>query len=94
MGLAYCKKGDRKKTLEMLEQSIIDDFAPFVTAKNIDYELVEAVLRRGWGRDQAKMFLEKALAFAVKTKEDQHINLLQKMIAAFETEYPSKEVPS
>ncbi len=94
MGLAYCKKGDRKKTLEMLDQSIIEDFAPFVTAKNIDYELVEAVLRRGWGQDQARKFLEKALAFAVKTKEDQHINLLQKMIAAFETEYPSKEVPS
>lgn len=94
MGLAYCKKGDKKKSLEMLETSIVDDFENFVSAKNIDYELVEAVLRRGWGQDICKTFLTKALAFANKTKEEQHIILLQKMIAAFKTEHASKEVPS
>lgn len=92
MGLAYCKKGDKKKTLEMLALSIIDDFENFISAKNVDYELVEAVLRRGWGQEAAREFLEKALAFANKTKEGQHINLLQKMLGAFEAEYPAKEV--
>jgi tetratricopeptide (TPR) repeat protein len=92
MGLAHCKKGDKKKALEMLESSIIDDFDSFVSAKNIDYELIEAVLRKGWGVDVCRAYLEKALAFANKTKEDQHVNMLQKMLTAFETEYQAKEV--
>ncbi len=91
MGLAYCKKGDKKKALEMVELSIVDDFKDFISAKNIDYELVEAVLRRGWGAGAARRFLEKALAFAAAKNEDQHINLLEKMMAAFEAEYPQKE---
>jgi tetratricopeptide (TPR) repeat protein len=92
MGLAHCKKGDKKKALEMIESSIIDDFNSFVSAKNIDYELVEAVLRKGWGVDVCRAYLMKALAFANKTKEDQHVNMLQKMLTAFETEYQAKEI--
>lgn len=94
MGLAYCKKGDRKKALEMLTSSIVDDFENFVSAKNIDYELVEAILRRGWGQEICKAYLEKAYAFAKKMKEGPHIALLEKMLGAFDAEYPPKEVPS
>jgi len=94
MGLAYCKKGDKKKALDMLDLSIVDNFENFISTKNIDYELVEAVLRRGWGQDVCKNFLNTALVFANKAKDEQHINLLQKMLGAFETEYPPKEVPS
>lgn len=94
MGLAYCKKGDKKKALEMLDLSIVDNFSNFISAKNIDYELVEAVLRRGWGEDVCRTFLEKALAFANQTREDQHISMLQKMLTAFKTEYSPKEVSS
>jgi len=84
----------RKKAIEMLESSIIDDFNSFVSAKNIDYELVEAILRKGWGVDVCRTYLEKALAFANRTKEDQHVNMLEKMLTAFETEYQAKEVVS
>jgi len=94
MGLAYCKKGDKKKALEMLKCSLVDNFESFISAKNIDFELVEAVLRRGWGEDLCRAFLEKALAFANKTQESQHIKMFQKMIAAFETEYSAKEITS
>lgn len=93
MGLAHCKKGDKKKALELLESSMIDDFNSFISAKNIDYELVEAILRKGWGVDLCRAYLEKALAFASRTKEDQHVNMLEKMLTAFETEYQPKEVP-
>lgn len=92
MGLAYCRKGDKKKAIEMLDLSMVGDFENFISTKNIDYELVEAILRRGWGHDVCKAFLNKALAFANKTKDGQHINLLQKMLGAFETEYPPKEI--
>jgi len=91
MGLAYCKKGDKKKAIDMLERSRVDEFENFISAKNIDFELVEAILRRGWAIETCRTFLDKALSFAVRTKEEQYINLLQKMIAAFEVEYPARE---
>jgi tetratricopeptide (TPR) repeat protein len=94
MGLAYCKKGDKKKALEMLKCSLVDDFESFISAKNIDFELVEAVLRRGWGEDLCRLYLEKALAFANRTQEIQHIRMFQKMINAFDTEYAAKEITS
>ena len=88
MGLAYCKKGNRKKTIDMLNLSMGDDFDGFISAKNIDFELVEATLRRGWGEEECRNFLIKALEFAYKTNEEQYINLSQKMLSAFEKEYP------
>lgn len=93
MGLAYCKKGDRKKTLEMLNHSQINDFMDFISAKNIDFELVEAMLRRGWGEENCRAFIVKALEFAKKTKEDQYIRLFGKMLAAFEKDYPTTVGP-
>jgi tetratricopeptide (TPR) repeat protein len=93
MGLAYCKKGDRKKTIEMLTLSQVNDFLDFITAKNIDFELVEALLRRGWGEENCRAFIVKALEFAKKTKEEQFIRLFGKMLAAFERDYPTKVTP-
>lgn len=88
MGLALCRKGDRKKAIEMLEASWGDDFRGFVSAKNIDFELIEALLKRGWGLPACRAFLVKAKAFAESMQEESHIDLLARMLDAFDQDYP------
>lgn len=87
MGLAYAKKGDKKKAIEMLKESCVDDFQEFVSAKNIDFELVEAILKKGWSIAECRAFLEKAKLFAQKTEEGQYIRSFSNMLCAFDTEY-------
>lgn len=90
MGLAYVKKRDKKKAVEALEKSFENSFEGFVTAKNIDFQLVEMLLRNGWGVDSCYRFMNKALAFAKGRNEKQLADAFQKMLDAFETEYPQK----
>lgn len=87
LGLAYCKKLQKTKAVESLEKAWGNDFEGFVTAKNIDFQLVEALLRKGWGVDVCYRFLNKALAFAKGRKEKIYADAFQKMVAAFEKEY-------
>lgn len=87
MGLAYCRKGKKKESIDCLEKSIVKDFEGFVTAKNIDFHLVEMLLRKGWGEDVCFRFMNKALVFAKAHKEEGFIAPFQKMLEAFEMEY-------
>ena len=89
IGLASIRKGDRKKAIEMLSASMGDDFKGFVSAKNIDFELVEALLKRGAGAPACRSFLLKAKAFAEATREPPYIKLLDRMLAAFDQEFPA-----
>lgn len=83
MGLAYLGKGQKKKALEMLVKSMEGDFAGFVTAQNIDFNLVEMLLRRRFAVEECKTFLEKALKFARAQKEEVWVELTERMLAAF-----------
>ncbi len=83
MGLAWAKKGDKKKALEALKKSMEGDFEGFITAKNIDFNLCEAVLKKGWAEKEAKAFLERAIAFAKKQEEPDWAETIQKMVDAF-----------
>jgi len=88
IGLAHFKKGDRKKAIAMLESSWGDDFRGFVTAKNVDFELVEALTRRGWGLKSCRSFISKAYDYAVATGEEAFVSLFDKMLNAFDNDYP------
>lgn len=88
MGLAHLRKAERKKAIAMLEQSQGDAFQGFVTAKNIDFELVEALMRRGWGLPECRDFLVRAIAFARQTEEEPFIALFERMLVAFDKEHP------
>lgn len=91
IGLAYAKQGQRKKALQELERSIVDDFKLFITPKNINLKLVEAVLKKGWGEDICREFLRKALSFATESKDEHYIDLFTRLNAAFDAEYPSSQ---
>lgn len=86
IGLAYIKKGNKKKAIEALENSMESGFDSFITTKNIDFNLLEALLRKGWGEDNCKAFLERALTFARSRKETEWINTLKTMLNAFSSE--------
>ena len=87
MGLAYCRLGKRKFAIDALEKSMREDFNGFISAKNIDLNLVEAILRKGWNDNLCHKFLKSALEFANKTKEVSYINLFQKLNDTFISEY-------
>ena len=94
MGLAFCRKGQRKKAISMLETSWGEDFKGFVSAKNVDFELVEVLVRRRWGLDSCRNFLAKAVDFATKTGEENYLSLFKRMLAAFDTEHPQLVPPA
>lgn len=75
MGLAYLKKGDRKKAIQELQHAIVNDFHGFITAQNIDFHLMEALWKKNWGREECKVFVDKALLFAQSTGEAKYIQL-------------------
>jgi tetratricopeptide (TPR) repeat protein len=86
MGLAYLGKGQKMKSTEMLEKSMEGDFSGFVSAQNIDFNLVEALLRAGMAVEECKSFLEKARAFASVTKEETWVELIDRMLEVFSGE--------
>ncbi len=84
MGLAYGKKGNKKKAIECLEKSMGKDFEGFVTARNIDCNLAELLLHKKCGEDACFRFLERALEFAKLHKEEEFTKAFQKMVDAFD----------
>ena len=84
MGLAYAKKGSKKKAVECLEKSMGKNFEGFVSARNVDCNLAELLLRKKWGEDSCVRFLKCALEFAKLHKEDEFTQAFQKMVDAFE----------
>lgn len=88
MGLAWTKRGNRRRAMRMLGQSVGERFEGFVSAQNIDLTLLEAVLRRGWVDDPCRAFLNDALAFAQATQESKYVQLFERLLATFEHEYP------
>lgn len=83
LGLAYCRKGEKKKGIEALEKSWGKDFEGFITAKNIDFQLVEALVKKNWGMEVCRSFVAKALAFAQSRKEQTFADAFEKMLSAF-----------
>lgn len=92
MGLAYLRKGEKQKAIESLKASWGDDFKGFITVKNISFELVETLLKRGIGKPEAKAFLEKALTFAHSIREQSSIAFLERLNSAFDREYTTSDV--
>lgn len=91
IGLAYIKKGDKKKAVAALLSSIEGDFDGFITARNIDFSLVEALLKKATGLNECRSFLEKARAFSNKTKEVEFINLTEAMLQAFDRDFETEQ---
>jgi tetratricopeptide (TPR) repeat protein len=88
IGLAMLKRGDRRKALSHFKKSWGDDFKGFVSGKNIDFTLLEVLVRRGYGLKECRQFLSKALAFVEDAGDEPYIKLVGTMIEAFDRENP------
>ena len=91
MGLAYVRKGNKKKAMESLIKSMENGFEGFITTKNIDFNLCETILKKGWAESEVKTFLERAHKFAVEHKEVDWVETIQKMLDVFPPLYGSPE---
>ncbi|PIR17110.1 MAG: hypothetical protein COV46_05640 [Deltaproteobacteria bacterium CG11_big_fil_rev_8_21_14_0_20_49_13] len=83
IGHAYLKKGSKKKAMEALVGSMEGDFDGFISSKNIDFTLCEAILKKGTGEPEVRLFLEKAFKLAEGCKEAQWQETIKKMLDAF-----------
>ncbi len=88
MGLAYLKKGNRKKALSHFITSWGDNFKGFISGKNIDFTLLEMLVRRSYGLKECREFLLKAKAFVDETGEEAYTNLIERLLTAFDKENP------
>ena len=86
MGLAYLGKRDEKRAISMLIKSYENGFDNFITVKNIDFKLVEMLLRKKVAIKECADFLKKALEFARRRREGEWVALLDEMLGALKDE--------
>lgn len=83
LGLAHLKKGDRKKAQAELLNAMAHDFDNVGSATNIDFKLLEALLKKQIALEDCFAYLKKALAYAQKMEEEKYIKLIQRLIEGF-----------
>lgn len=84
MAMAYLKKGEKKKAIEMLDEAMVDDFANVTSAENLNFDVIEAFLSRNLEVDRCQKYVEKALALARSRREVRPVQFLEKLLESFE----------
>ncbi|HSA59701.1 MAG TPA: tetratricopeptide repeat protein [bacterium] len=84
MAMAYLKKGEKKKAIEMLDEAMVDDFANVTSAENLNFDVIEAFLSRNLEIDRCQKYVEKALALARSRREVRPVQFLEKLLESFE----------
>jgi tetratricopeptide (TPR) repeat protein len=84
MALAYLKKGEKKKAVEMFDEAMLDDFANVSSAENLNFEVIEAFLSRNLEVERCQKYVEKALALARSRRETRPMQFLEKLLESFE----------
>lgn len=83
LAIAYLKKGERKKAVEMLTAAMANDFQPIITAQNVNLEVIEAFLARNFELDLCRSYLTRALALARTRQEQKSTQLFTKLLESF-----------
>lgn len=84
LAVAYLRKGDKKKAVQMLELAMADDFNRLLSAHNVNLEVIEAFLSRNLEVDRCKLYVKKALALAKTRQEEKPAQFLTKLLESFE----------
>lgn len=84
LGLAYLRKGQAKKAGEMLDHAMEDKFEGMATAENIDFNLVEAMLREKLEIEKCQRFMQAAYNLARSKKEYAAMTTYRKILDSFE----------
>lgn len=84
MAMAYLKKGEKKKAVEMLDHAMVDDFNNVSSVENLNFEVIEAFLARNFEVERCRSFVEKALKLARARRETKPVQFLEKLMESFE----------
>ncbi len=84
MAIAYLKKGEKKKAIEMLDHSMQEDFTKVSSAENLNFEVITAFLSRNLEIGRCRRYVEKALDLAKTRREEKPIQFLTKLLDSFE----------
>lgn len=84
IGLAYLKKGDKKKAIQALQLILEIGFETMVSAANIDFSLVEALMHRNLAGELCQNYFTKALALAKAKKEGKVLAFIEKLKESLE----------
>jgi len=85
LGLSYLRKGQERKAVEMLKKAMSDGFAGMATSDNIDFNLVEALVRENHAMEACQQFLQHAYDLARTKREYPNMTRYQKILDSFET---------
>lgn len=85
MGLAWLKKGDRKKAAEFLKRSMEGGFKGLESSVNLDLKLLEELMKKKVEPMLCKAYLETALKFAQANKE----KVFEKLFKLFLKNFPA-----
>ncbi len=84
MGRASLKKGKKDQAIQCLKDSMGDNFKGMVSAVNLNFKLVEVLIKKKIEPELCREFLNKAREFAGKNKDKAHEKLLKKMLELFD----------
>lgn len=84
LAMAYLKKGDKKKAVEMLDLSMGPDFDKITSSYNLNFEVIGTFVARSFEMERCRDYVEKSLTLAKLRKEDRNIQFLTKLLDSFE----------
>jgi len=84
IGLAYLRKGQQRKAIEMLDKAMENHFMGMTSADNIDFNLVEALVREQIAVDKCQDYIRAACEFARSKREFKAMTVFQQILDSFE----------
>jgi tetratricopeptide (TPR) repeat protein len=83
IGHAYLKQGIKKRAVEMLEKAMSNSFAGISSVENIDFSLVEALLRRNLEVEKCQHYVDLACDLARQNREFKAMAKFRKILDSF-----------
>ncbi|PIR26739.1 MAG: hypothetical protein COX62_07805 [Deltaproteobacteria bacterium CG_4_10_14_0_2_um_filter_43_8] len=87
IGLAELGRGKKNAAVSAMLKSMGDHFSGFISAQNIDLNLLESLLRKKYGLPECKIFLDSAKDFAIRVEEERYAKQFSSFLSAFERDY-------
>lgn len=85
LAIAYLKKGDKKKALQMFDEATAEDLLESLgSATHLNFDVLEAFLGRNFEVGRCRTYIDRALTVARQKKEEKPIQFLTRLQESFE----------
>ncbi|HBF13252.1 MAG TPA: hypothetical protein DDW49_07695 [Deltaproteobacteria bacterium] len=82
-GMAFLKKGNKAKALESLKLSMGDHFNGLKNMADMQFDLVNELIKKKWGLDETRLYLKEALFFSKKAGDIKSQKIIWKFLEHF-----------